>query len=118
MGNAPQTSMTDRQIKTSTTGSSLADILERVLDKGVVIAGDITVSIGQVELLSIRIRLLVASVDKAKEMGINWWESDPYLSSRAQQLMETNQQLQNRLVLLEQEIARLKQLNPVTDIPF
>ena len=60
-------------VKTSNTGSSLADILERVLDKGIVIAGDITVSVGSVELLSIRIRLLVASVDKAKEIGINWW---------------------------------------------
>lgn len=107
--------MSDRQIKNSTTGSSLADILERVLDKGVVVAGDITVSIGKVELLNIRIRLLVASVDKAKEMGINWWESDPYLSSRAQELLQTNQQLQNRLVSLEQEIARLKQLNPALE---
>ena len=97
-------------IKSSTGGSSLADILERVLDKGIVIAGDITVSVGSVELLSIRIRLLVASVDKAKEIGINWWESDPYLSSRTQELLASNQQLLERVNLLERELAATKQL--------
>ncbi|MEI6063607.1 MAG: gas vesicle protein [Pseudanabaena sp. ELA748] len=97
-------------IKSSTNGSSLADILERVLDKGIVIAGDITVSVGSVELLSIRIRLLVASVDKAKEIGINWWESDPYLSSRTQELLASNQQLLERVNLLERELAASKQL--------
>lgn len=97
-------------IKSSTSGSSLADILERVLDKGIVIAGDITVSVGSVELLSIRIRLLVASVDKAKEIGINWWESDPYLSSRTQELLASNQQLLERVNLLERELAAAKQL--------
>jgi hypothetical protein len=73
-----------------------------------VIAGDITVSIGDVELLSIRIRLLVASVDKAKEIGINWWESDPYLSTRAQELMMMNQKLLERVSTLEQELTLLK----------
>lgn len=97
-------------IKTNSTGSSLADVLERVLDKGIVIAGDITVSVGSVELLSIRIRLLVASVDKAKEIGINWWESDPYLSSRTQELLASNQQLLERVNLLERELAATKQL--------
>ncbi|NUN65580.1 gas vesicle protein [Pseudanabaena biceps] len=97
-------------IKSSTNGSSLADILERVLDKGIVIAGDITVSVGSVELLSIRIRLLVASVDKAKEIGINWWESDPYLSSRTQELLASNQQLLEKVNLLERELAAVKQL--------
>jgi hypothetical protein len=97
-------------IKSNTSGSSLADILERVLDKGIVIAGDITVSVGSVELLSIRIRLLVASVDKAKEIGINWWESDPYLSSRTQELLASNQQLLERVNLLERELAATKQL--------
>ncbi len=101
-------------INTSTTGSSLADILERVLDKGIVIAGDITVSVGSVELLSIRIRLLVASVDKAKEIGINWWESDPYLSSRTQELLASNQQLLERVNLLERELAAARQLEEST----
>ena len=62
--------------------TSLADILERVLDKGIVIAGDIRVNLLDIELLTIKIRLLVASVDKAREMGIDWWEHDPTLSSR------------------------------------
>lgn len=107
-----------RTIATATHGSSLADVLERVLDKGIVIAGDISVSVGSTELLSIRIRLLISSVDKAREMGINWWESDPYLSQQAtqliaanQQLVETNQQLQVRLNTLEAELAMLKAAN-------
>ena len=62
---------------------SLADILERVLDKGVVIVGDVKVNLLDIELLTIKLRLLVASVDKAKEMGIDWWEHDPSLSSRS-----------------------------------
>ncbi|QYO68695.1 gas vesicle protein [Leptolyngbya sp. 7M] len=101
----------NQRIATATSGSSLADVLERVLDKGIVIAGDISVSVGSTELLSIRIRLLVSSVDKAKEMGINWWENDPYLSSKAsqlleanQQLLEANQQMQARISHLETEI--------------
>jgi len=85
--------------------SSLADILERVLDKGIVIAGDITISLVNVELLSIKIRLLVASVDKAMEMGINWWESDPYLSSRASHMEEENRLLQERLERLEARLG-------------
>jgi hypothetical protein len=60
--------------------SNLADILERVLDKGIVIAGDIQINLLDIELLTIKIRLLIASVDRAREMGINWWESDPTLS--------------------------------------
>ena len=64
-------------------GANLADILERVLDKGIVIAGDIQINLLDIELLTIKLRLLVASVDKAREMGIDWWESDPSLSSAA-----------------------------------
>lgn len=104
----------DRTIATATHGSSLADVLERVLDKGIVIAGDVSVSVGATELLSIRIRLLVASVDKAREMGINWWEGDPYLNGQSrqllaanQQLLEANQQLQTRLNSLETELRAL-----------
>ena len=85
--------------------SSLADILERVLDKGIVIAGDITISLVNVELLSIKVRLLVASVDKAMEIGINWWESDPFLSSRARQMEEENRCLQERLERLEARLG-------------
>ena len=60
--------------------TNLADILERVLDKGIIIAGDIRVNLLDIELLTIKIRLLIVSVDKAKEMGIDWWESDPFLT--------------------------------------
>lgn len=63
--------------------NSLADILERVLDKGIVIAGDIKIKLVDVELLTIQVRLLVTSVDKAREMGIDFWTTDPSLSSRA-----------------------------------
>ncbi|MBD2773094.1 gas vesicle protein GvpJ [Iningainema tapete] len=103
-------SNTSRTIATSTQGSSLADILERVLDKGIVIAGDISVSVASTELLHIRIRLLISSVDKAREMGINWWENDPYLTSKAQTLIDENRQLQERLQSLEAEMRSLKAL--------
>jgi Gas vesicle protein len=102
------TASPSRAIATSTTGSTLADVLERVLDKGIVIAGDISVSVGSTELLSIRIRLLISSVDKAKEMGINWWENDPYLSSQSHQLLESNRQLQSRIESLETELRSLR----------
>jgi hypothetical protein len=81
--------------------SSLADILERVLDKGIVIAGDIRVNLLDIELLTIKIRLLVASVDKAREIGIDWWEHDPSLSSGGRELAEENRQLRERIRSLE-----------------
>jgi hypothetical protein len=62
--------------------AQLADVLERVLDKGIVIAGDIQINLLDIELLTIKLRLLVASADKAREMGIDWWEGDAFLSSR------------------------------------
>lgn len=71
----------DQELVSRGGASNLADILERVLDKGIVVAGDIVISLVDVELLTIRLRLLVASVDKAREMGINWWEHDPWLTS-------------------------------------
>jgi len=100
--------MVSQRMQHSVQSSTLADVLDRVLDKGVVIAGDITISLADVDLLSIKLRLLVASVDKAKEMGINWWESDPYLSSQAKRLEEDNASLRERLEHLE---ARLEQLS-------
>ena len=81
--------------------TNLADILERVLDKGIVIAGDITISLVEIDLLNIKLRLLIASVDKAKELGINWWEADPKLSVRADELERENQALRQRLDRLE-----------------
>jgi len=65
---------------TSLQSTNLAELLERILDKGVVIVGDIKINLVEVELLTIKIRLLIASVDRAKAMGINWWEDDPFIS--------------------------------------
>jgi hypothetical protein len=89
----------------SSEGNSLADLLERVLDKGIVIAGDIQINLLDIELLTIKLRLIVASVDKAKEMGINWWESDPTLNAQAGQLAEENRLLRERLDRLERGLA-------------
>ncbi|MCZ9347461.1 gas vesicle protein [Streptomyces sp. TRM76130] len=91
--------------------ANLADILERVLDKGVVIAGDIRINLLDIELLTIKLRLVVASVDKAKEMGIDWWESDPALSSNAKhkELARENRELRERLAELESGRAPLEQ---------
>ncbi|WP_030555984.1 gas vesicle protein [Streptomyces exfoliatus] len=94
--------------------ANLADILERVLDKGVVIAGDIQINLLDIELLTIKLRLLVASVDKAKEMGIDWWEHDPSLSSRARAPAPLDggsrreRQLVDENELLRAELARLR----------
>jgi hypothetical protein len=94
--------------RTETT--NLADILERVLDKGIVIAGDIQINLLDIELLTIKLRLLVASVDRAKEMGIDWWESDPALSSRARpQLTDGNGDGDGDLRQLEQENRELRE---------
>jgi hypothetical protein len=81
--------------------ANLADILERVLDKGIIIAGDIQVNLLEIELLTIKIRLLVASVDKAAEMGIDWWRNDPMLSSQGKDLADENRELRSRIEELE-----------------
>ena len=81
--------------------SNLADILERVLDKGIVIAGDIRVNLLDIELLTIRIRLLVVSVDKAQEMGIDWWRNDPMLSTKSKEIADENRELRARIEELE-----------------
>nr|WP_308212295.1 gas vesicle protein [Nocardioides astragali] len=81
--------------------ANLADILERILDKGIIIAGDIQVNLLDIELLTIKIRLLVVSVDKAQEMGIDWWRHDPMLSGRAQALEDENRELRERVDELE-----------------
>jgi len=89
-----------------TNATNLAEILERVLDKGIVIAGDIQIKIADIELLTIKIRLLVASVDKAMEMGINWWQTDSFLSSKAKEaeIEKENTELKKRLGKLEGKI--------------
>ena len=97
------------------TSANLADILERVLDKGIVIAGDIQINLLDIELLTIKLRLLIASVDRAREMGINWWEGDPTLqrvddqesvdNGSTKQLEEENRELRERLERLERLIG-------------
>ena len=88
--------------------ASLADILERVLDKGIVIAGDVQVNLLDIELLTLKLRLLIASADTARSMGIDWWEHDPALSSIAQdrELARENRELRERLDRLERAIER------------
>jgi hypothetical protein len=89
----------------ATSQDTLADILERVLDKGIVIAGDIQINLLDIELLTIKLRLLVASVDKAREMGIDWWESDPTLTAGGRELETENRELRGRLERLEERIG-------------
>lgn len=104
-GRAPATSRPFRgqpeQYSAGPAPANLADILERVLDKGIIIAGDIKVNLLDIELLTIKIRLLIVSVDKAQEMGIDWWRNDPMLSSGAQDLADENRELRRRLDELE-----------------
>src|ERR687888_2041368 len=95
-----------------TSDTNLADILERVLDKGIVIAGDIQINLLDIELLTIKLRLLIASVDRAREMGINWWESDASLQSLGPgdqsdpgQLEQQNRELRERLERLEHQLG-------------
>ena len=95
--------------------TNLADILERVLDKGIVIAGDIQINLLDIELLTIKLRLLIASVDRAREMGINWWESDSSLQSLGSgdddgngdqgQLQKENRELRERLERIERALG-------------
>ena len=93
-----------------TESTNLADILERVLDKGIVIAGDIQINLLDIELLTIKLRLLIASVDRAREMGINWWETDPSLQAMEdngdrEELVKENRELRERLERLEQRVG-------------
>jgi Gas vesicle protein len=108
---SPQSS---RDLVSAPQTTNLADLLERVLDKGIVIAGDITLFLGGVQLLTLRIRLLVTSIDKAQEIGINWWQSDPFLSSRAkeQELASRTkeQDLEGERDLLKERLDRLERL--------
>jgi hypothetical protein len=90
-----------------TENTNLADLLERVLDKGIVIAGDVRLYLGGIELLTLKIRLLIASVDKAQEIGINWWESDPALSSQNRELRQQRDELLRRLARIEEQTPGL-----------
>ena len=92
--------MSSRELESYRSGqpAQLADVLERVLDKGIVIAGDIQINLLDIELLTIKIRLLIASADKAREMGIDWWQNDPFLSGR-----NGHDRLEKRLQALEEK---------------
>jgi hypothetical protein len=85
----------------------LVDVLDRILDKGLVIAGDIKVSLANVELLTLQIRLLICSIDKAEQIGLNWWRYDTNLTTRAARAEAENVELRERLSELELEIRKL-----------
>jgi hypothetical protein len=98
----------------------LVDVLDRILDKGLVIAGDIKVSLANVELLTLQIRLLVCSIDKAEQIGLNWWRYDTNLTTRAERAEAENIELRERLSELEREIKKLgaaAAVSPGREIP-
>src|SRR5437660_10516481 len=88
--------------------TGLVEVLDRVLDKGLVVAGDIRVSLAEVELLTVRIRLLVCSLDKAQEIGLDWWKYDQYLSPGTDRAVLDNKQLKAHIRLREELIAQLR----------
>jgi hypothetical protein len=87
----------------------LVDILDRVLDKGLVIAGDIKINLANVELLTIQVRLLICSIDKAEQIGLNWWRSDPRLTMPSQVAMAP--EIESRLARIEEQLTRLAQIS-------
>jgi hypothetical protein len=92
--------------------STLSDVLERVLDKGIVIAGDIKIKLVDIELLSIQIRLVICSVDKAKEMGMDWWVNNPVFSSGAPQ-----ERLEVSLTRIEERLSQLEAASVPDGVP-
>lgn len=91
-------------------GTNLVDILDRILDKGLVVAGDVRISLANVELLTIRIRLLVCSIDKAEQIGLNWWRYDRFLSTSESE--DTISRLELRIAELERELAAREHSSP------
>ena len=87
--------------------TGLVDVLDRVLDKGLVVAGDVKVSLAEVELLTIRIRLLICSIDKAQEIGLDWWKFDHHLSPGKQALSAENEELKKQVRALERQLTTL-----------
>ena len=87
--------------------AGLVDVLDRVLDKGLVVAGDIKVSLAEVELLTIRIRLMICSIDKAEAIGLDWWKYDRHLSPGREQVIQENLELREQLRALERQVASL-----------
>ena len=99
------TGLTDGHGHGRSTG--LVDVLDRVLDKGLVVAGDIKVSLAEVELLTIRIRLLICSIDKAEQIGLDWWKFDHHFSPGKQKLSAENEELRKQVRALERQLASL-----------
>jgi Gas vesicle protein len=93
--------------------TGLVDVLDRVLDKGLVVAGDIKVSLAEVELLTIRIRLLICSIDKAEQIGLDWWKFDHHFSPGKQLLSAENEELRKQVRVLERQIASITRRRPV-----
>jgi hypothetical protein len=89
--------------------SGLVDVLDRVLDKGLAIAGDIKVSLAEVELLTIRIRLIVCSIDKAQEIGLDWWKYDPHFSPNQSGAVNAGDDLRRQIGALERKVALLSE---------
>ena len=100
--------MPQQQLTHAMASSTLADVLERVLDKGIVIAGDIKIKLVDIELLSIQIRLVICSVDKAKEMGMDWWVNNPVFCSQA-----PKGQLEASLSRIDERLASLESAVPI-----
>jgi cob(I)alamin adenosyltransferase len=96
-----------------TRATGLVDVLDRVLDKGLVIAGDIKVSLAEVELLTIRIRLLICSIDKAEQIGLDWWKFDHHLSPGKQALSAENEELRKQVRALERRLVTLSRRRPM-----
>src|SRR6266536_5239345 len=89
--------------------SGLVDVLDRVLDKGLAVAGDIKISLAEVELLTIRIRLIVCSIDKAQEIGLDWWKYDPHFAPGRPAAVSESDDLRRQLAALEDKVAVLSQ---------
>jgi hypothetical protein len=87
--------------------SGLVDVLDRVLDKGLAVAGDIRISLAEVELLTIRIRLIVCSIDKAQEIGLDWWKYDDHFAPGKRAAQLATDELRKQVIALEQKVALL-----------
>jgi hypothetical protein len=99
-------------------GAGLVDVLDRVLDKGLVIAGDIKVSLAEVELLTIRIRLIVCSIDKAEQVGLDWWKYDHHLAPGKRPMAMENEALKKQVAALEKKVDALsRRAGSHADIP-
>ncbi len=98
-------------------GTGLVDVLDRVLDKGLLIAGDVKISLAEVELLTIRIRLIICSIDKAQEIGLDWWKHDQYLTPGKPTLSRENEALRKQVRLLERRVASLARRPPAPRRP-